>query len=57
MRSKGEVDINAVAKQFGGGGHKNASGCSAEGSIDELKLLFRDRIIEQIDNVSAAGGA
>ena len=34
MRSKGEVDINAVAKQFGGGGHKNASGCSAEGPIE-----------------------
>ena len=29
MRSKGDVDINAVAKEFGGGGHKNASGCSA----------------------------
>lgn len=53
MRSKGDVDINAVAKQFGGGGHKNASGCSAEGSIDELKQVFRESIIEQID---AAGG-
>ena len=28
MRSKGDVDVNAVAKEFGGGGHKNASGCS-----------------------------
>ena len=31
MRSKGDIDINAVAKEFGGGGHKNASGCSAAG--------------------------
>ena len=54
MRSKGEVDINAVAKQFGGGGHKNASGCSAEGSIEELKALFRDKIIEQIDKAGAS---
>jgi bifunctional oligoribonuclease and PAP phosphatase NrnA len=53
MRSKGEVDINAVAKQFGGGGHKNASGCSAEGPIEELKTLFRARIIEQIDAAPA----
>jgi phosphoesterase RecJ-like protein len=52
MRSKGEVDINAVAKQFGGGGHKNASGCSARGPIGELKALFRERITEQIDKVS-----
>jgi bifunctional oligoribonuclease and PAP phosphatase NrnA len=57
MRSKGDVDINAVATQFGGGGHKNASGCSAEGSIDELKALFRDKIIEQIDRAGASGAA
>ena len=31
MRSKGDVDIGAVAKQFGGGGHKNAAGCSVTG--------------------------
>ena len=33
MRSKGEVDVNAVAKEFGGGGHKNASGCTATGTL------------------------
>jgi phosphoesterase RecJ-like protein len=49
MRSKGAVDINAVAKQFGGGGHKNASGCSATGPLDELKVVFRQKIVEQID--------
>ena len=26
FRSRGEIAINEVAKQFGGGGHKNASG-------------------------------
>jgi phosphoesterase RecJ-like protein len=55
MRSKGEVDINAVAKQFGGGGHKNASGCSARGPIAELKAIFRDKITEQID-IAGRGG-
>jgi bifunctional oligoribonuclease and PAP phosphatase NrnA len=54
MRSKGDVDINAVAKQFGGGGHKNASGCGAKGSIDELKVLFREKITEQIDKAFAS---
>jgi len=48
MRSKGDVDINAVAKQFGGGGHKNASGCSAHGRFEELKAVFRNLITEQI---------
>ena len=40
MRSKGAIDIGAVAKEFGGGGHKNAAGCSASGPIDSLQKLF-----------------
>ena len=60
MRSKGDVDINAVAKEFGGGGHKNASGCSATGPIAELKKTFRERIARAIDAAasgqSAVGG-
>ena len=54
MRSKGDVDINAVARQFGGGGHKNASGCSATGRFDDLKELFREKVVEQIDKAVAA---
>jgi phosphoesterase RecJ-like protein len=49
MRSKGDIDINKVAKQFGGGGHKNASGCSATGTFEELKTLFCEKIMEQIE--------
>ncbi|OFW02482.1 MAG: hypothetical protein A3I61_15750 [Acidobacteria bacterium RIFCSPLOWO2_02_FULL_68_18] len=49
MRSKDAVDINAVARQFGGGGHKNASGCSAAGRLDDLKRLFRQKVLEQIE--------
>ncbi len=52
MRSKGDVDINAVAKEFGGGGHKNASGCSATGRLSDLKAIFRAKIVEQIDKVA-----
>ena len=44
MRSKGTIDIGAVAKQFGGGGHKNAAGCTATGSIDELQRLFIEKM-------------
>ena len=49
MRSKGDIDVNAIAKQFGGGGHKNASGCSATGSLEILKQTFRDRLAGAID--------
>ncbi len=49
MRSKGSVDINAVAKEFGGGGHKNASGCSATGDLAELTRIFTQKILAQIE--------
>lgn len=49
MRSKDTIDINAVARQFGGGGHKNASGCSAAGRLGDLKALFRQKMLEQIE--------
>jgi phosphoesterase RecJ-like protein len=49
MRSKGGVDVNAIAKEFGGGGHKNASGCSARGTLQELNALFRRKLTEAIE--------
>jgi phosphoesterase RecJ-like protein len=49
MRSKGQVNINAVAQVFGGGGHRNASGCSVSGSLDDIQRVFRERVLEQID--------
>jgi phosphoesterase RecJ-like protein len=44
MRSKHDIDVSAVAKAFGGGGHKNAAGCPAAGPIDGLQKLFVERI-------------
>jgi len=35
LRSKGAVDIGAIARSFGGGGHTNAAGCSVTGTYDE----------------------
>ena len=55
LRSKGDVDINAVAREFGGGGHKNASGCSAVGRLEDLKDLFRQKITGQIDRAVGSG--
>jgi bifunctional oligoribonuclease and PAP phosphatase NrnA len=48
MRSKGAIDIGAVAKQFGGGGHKNAAGCTVNGPIDALQKLFVERIDQAV---------
>jgi phosphoesterase RecJ-like protein len=33
LRSKGKVNVSAVAEKFGGGGHACASGCSVEGPL------------------------
>jgi phosphoesterase RecJ-like protein len=52
MRSKAAIDINAVAREFGGGGHKNASGCSATGELADLKARFQARVLEQIDKAT-----
>lgn len=55
MRSKGEIDIGAVAKEFGGGGHKNAAGCTVTGPIDGLQRTFIEKIEGAIRGVIAAG--
>lgn len=41
MRGKGSVDLAAVARSFGGGGHKNAAGCTIEGPLKQsLRTLI-----------------
>jgi phosphoesterase RecJ-like protein len=45
LRSKGTIDVGAVAKQFGGGGHKNASGCTVLGNL----LAVRRQVIPLVD--------
>ncbi|GAB6180698.1 bifunctional oligoribonuclease/PAP phosphatase NrnA [Desulfotomaculum defluvii] len=37
FRSKYTVDVNLLAKKFGGGGHIRASGCTTEGSLSEVR--------------------
>ena len=50
FRSKGRVNVNEVARKFGGGGHVLASGCMLFGSIEEIydRLLFT---VSQIGNL------
>ncbi len=37
LRSKGTTDVGAIAAARGGGGHRNAAGCSARGTLDEVR--------------------
>lgn len=43
LRSRGKIDVSKIAQYFGGGGHKNASGCTIKGAfpIVENKVLSR----------------
>ena len=40
LRSKGSVDIGAIARNFKGGGHTNAAGCSTSGDLDTVHRQF-----------------
>ncbi|MDX6406361.1 MAG: bifunctional oligoribonuclease and phosphatase NrnA [Blastocatellia bacterium] len=48
LRSKGDVNVAKIAEQFGGGGHRNAAGCTLKGDWDELEQqlipLLRDAV-------------
>jgi phosphoesterase RecJ-like protein len=43
FRSKGNVDVSELAARYGGGGHRNAAGCSLTGSLRKVqKRLVAD---------------
>lgn len=44
LRSKGRVDLSAFAQTLGGGGHKNAAGCTLEGSIEQVKTIVLEEL-------------
>ncbi|HYF13627.1 MAG TPA: DHH family phosphoesterase [Phycisphaerales bacterium] len=51
MRSKDRpiaVDVNAIAKEFGGGGHVHAAGARAAMSIDEAKRAIEEAVARSL---------
>ena len=53
LRSKGELDVAAVAGRFGGGGHRAAAGLTYEGSMEDA---LRD-VVAALADALAAGDA
>jgi phosphoesterase RecJ-like protein len=49
LRSKGDINVAKVAESFGGGGHKNASGCSIEGDWDEAEVALVTAVRDALD--------
>ncbi len=48
FRSKGLLDVALVAKHFGGGGHKQASGCKLQASLAEAQESVTAYVLEKI---------
>jgi bifunctional oligoribonuclease and PAP phosphatase NrnA len=48
FRSKSDVDVNKVAKVFGGGGHIRAAGCRFEASKEEMLPKILEEIKKQL---------
>ncbi len=58
LRSKGAVDVAAIAESFGGGGHHNASGCSLDGPLpvatEQVLAQVRLRLVQRPGTLAAS---
>ena len=43
LRSKGDLDVHRMATEFGGGGHRNASGIVIEGRLNQVVQTVTER--------------
>ena len=48
LRSKGEIDVNRLAAEFGGGGHRNASGVVVAMALDRAVPTMLERALALI---------
>jgi phosphoesterase RecJ-like protein len=46
LRSKGKVNVEKIARKFGGGGHVNAAACRIDGDIEAIKLRVQEAVKE-----------
>jgi phosphoesterase RecJ-like protein len=48
LRSKCDVNVARIAEKFGGGGHRNAAGCTMRGSWEEAEEAIVQLLIEEV---------
>jgi phosphoesterase RecJ-like protein len=53
LRSRGDVDVERVARERGGGGHRNAAGCRFSGPLERGRA---ELVGELLAAIAAAGG-
>jgi len=54
LRSKGDVNVARVAEIFGGGGHRNAAGCTLKGPWDETETKIIELLRDAVDRANGA---
>jgi phosphoesterase RecJ-like protein len=52
LRSKGRVDVGAIARAHGGGGHANAAGCTVRGELATLQRAFQAQLVDETDKAT-----
>ncbi|MCB1159293.1 MAG: bifunctional oligoribonuclease/PAP phosphatase NrnA, partial [Leptospiraceae bacterium] len=50
FRSKGNIDVCSIAKQFSGGGHKNAAGGIFHGTLKEAKEKVLEKVYKLLEH-------
>ena len=55
LRSRPTIDVSALAREFGGGGHKNMAAFSYTGNVKDLINNFVKSAIEYIDSLPDDG--
>jgi phosphoesterase RecJ-like protein len=45
LRSRGDLDVQSVARELGGGGHRNAAGCTIGGGLPEARRAVLERLL------------
>jgi phosphoesterase RecJ-like protein len=57
LRSRGDVDVEQVARRHGGGGHKNAAGFTTDGPLSELRQSLVGELGSALPAAEAAPAA
>jgi bifunctional oligoribonuclease and PAP phosphatase NrnA len=49
LRSKGDVNVARIAEKFGGGGHRNAAGCTLNGDWEDAEETITQLLLEAVE--------
>ena len=54
LRSKGDVNVAKVAERYGGGGHRNAAGCTLTGTWDDAETEILALLLDAVKRANGS---